>query len=665
MSKSMAHRRVRSARTVRGVAALFAAAFFLPTQHVRAETERINHYHSDIVVQKDGSLAVTETIQVTAAGRKIKRGIYRDFPTRYKKNWFLHVELPFAVVSVTRDGKPEPFHIENQANGVRLYLGSEKVFVSPGKHTYEIRYTTNYQLGYFDSHDELYWNVTGNGWDFAIEQVSADVTLPAGTPLAKVTHEAYTGPEEAQSRNASSTVNETTGQVTFQATQPLLPHEGLTIVVGFPKGLVRVPAAAERWALYLRANVTVWIVLGGLLAVVVYYMTAWILVGRDPISDVIVPRFEAPRDLSPACIRYLWRMDYDRTCFTAAVLNMAAKGRLAIKEQDSTFTLSRTDSAAQQKLAGGEQAVMNKLLTAPSIVLMQANHKKIQKAIESLSDFLAREFDGKLFFKHRKWLVIGWLLSALFVVAGSLSNSWENLAIVGFISLWLSIWTACCVGLAKKVSSAWRSARALRRNTLKRLGSYGGAIATTAFAIPFFIGELGGIAVLVAFTSRWMLPLLVGLVAINWIFWQLIKQPTIEGKRIMDEIEGFRMYLGAVEGESLRQLHPPEQTPELFEKYLPYALALGVEHAWADRFTDALSRAATEPGGTQGYRPSWYHGTAWQATAAGAFASNLGSSLGGAIASSSTAPGSSSGSSGGGGGGSSGGGGGGGGGGGW
>ena len=689
MSKSMAHNRVGSAKTVRGVAAFFAAALFLLTHQVRAETERINHYHSDIEVQKDGSLAVTETIQVTAAGRKIKRGIYRDFPTRYKKNWFLHVELPFAVVSVTRDGKPEPFHIENQSNGVRLYIGSKKVFVSPGKHTYEIRYTTNYQLGYFDSHDELYWNVTGNGWEFAIEQVSADVTLPAEAPLAKVTHESYTGREGAQGRNASSTANQTTGQVNFQATQPLLPHEGLTIVVGFPKGLVRVPAATGRGALYLRGNVTLWVVLGGLLTVLLYYITAWSLVGRDPIGDVIVPRFESPQDLSPACIRYLWRMDYDRTCFTVAVLNMAAKGRLAIKEQDSTFSLSRPYSAAQQKLADGEQAVMKKLLPkgdARSIVLMQANHKKIKKSIEALSDCLAREFDGKLFLKHRKWLVIGWLLSALFVVAASLSsqdrsesmqglvnsrglpdNWWGNLILVGstFLSCCCCPATGMCVWLAKAVPSAWRSARTLRRNTQKRLGSYGGAIGLTALAIPFFIGELGMIYFMVLLTSFWMLPLLVGLVAINWIFWRLIKQPTIEGKRIMDEIEGFRMYLGAVEGESLRQLHPPEQTPELFEKYLPYALALGVEHAWADRFTDVLNRAATEPGDTQGYRPSWYHGTAWQATAAGDFASNLGSSLGGAIASSSTAPGSSSGSSGGGGGGSSGGGGGGGGGGGW
>ena len=228
---------------------------------------------------------------------------------------------------------------------------------------------------------------------------------------------------------------------------------------------------------------------------------------------------------------------------------------------------------------------------------------------------------------------------------------------------------ACClylpifVGVANAVHIAWRikqHARTLRRNTQKRLVYYGGAIGITAVAYLFMAYMLWNAAY--QRLSFWMLPLLVGLVAINWIFWRLIKQPTIEGKRIMDEIEGFRMYLGAVEGESLRQLHPPEQTPELFEKYLPYALALGVEHAWADRFTDVLNRAATEPGDTQGYRPSWYHGTTWQATAAGDFASNLGSSLGGAIASSSTAPGSSSG---GGGGGSSGGGGGGGGGGGW
>ncbi|MFW6125342.1 MAG: DUF2207 family protein [Pirellulales bacterium] len=159
-----------------------------------------------------------------------------------------------------------------------------------------------------------------------------------------------------------------------------------------------------------------------------------------------------------------------------------------------------------------------------------------------------------------------------------------------------------------------------------------------------------------------MVPLVAGLVALNWRFWHWIKQPTVEGRRIMDEIDGFRMYLATAEGEFLQRLHPPEQTPELFERYLPYALALDVENEWAEKFSDLLSRAAQAPAEGDGYRPAWYVGPHWNASAPGTFASSLAVSLGGAIASSATAPGSSSG---GGGGGSSGGGGGGGGGGGW
>ena len=119
------------------------------------------------------------------------------------------------------------------------------------------------------------------------------------------------------------------------------------------------------------------------------------------------------------------------------------------------------------------------------------------------------------------------------------------------------------------------------------------------------------------------------------------------------------MYLGTAEQELLEAAHPPARTPELFEKFLPYALALGVENAWAEKFQDVLARAALEKGG---YRPGWYRGGAWGAMGASAFAASLGSSFSSALSSASTPPGSRSGS---GGGGSSGGGGGGGGGGGW
>jgi uncharacterized membrane protein len=153
-------------------------------------------------------------------------------------------------------------------------------------------------------------------------------------------------------------------------------------------------------------------------------------------------------------------------------------------------------------------------------------------------------------------------------------------------------------------------------------------------------------------------------ILLNVLFHHLLKAPTLAGRALMDRIEGFRMFLKAVDADRLQTMSPPpNKTPELFERFLPYALALGVEQAWAHQFSQVLAQAAAAPGGSGGgYSPSWYTGAAIGGFSAVSFTSSFSSSFSSAVSSSSAAPGSGSG---GGGGGSSGGGGGGGGGGGW
>lgn len=86
-----------------------AAGMLLPQGSARAqEAERILSFHSDIVIHEDSSMTVTETITVVAQGMQIKRGIYRDFPTRYwDKSGHLYT-VGFHVREVLRDGRPEP-----------------------------------------------------------------------------------------------------------------------------------------------------------------------------------------------------------------------------------------------------------------------------------------------------------------------------------------------------------------------------------------------------------------------------------------------------------------------------------------------------------------------------------------------------------------------------
>ncbi len=151
--------------------------------------------------------------------------------------------------------------------------------------------------------------------------------------------------------------------------------------------------------------------------------------------------------------------------------------------------------------------------------------------------------------------------------------------------------------------------------------------------------------------------------AMNVLFYYLLKAPTRAGRKVMDEIEGFRLYLAVAEQDRMNMLNPPEQTPALFEKFLPFALALDVENEWSEQFSAVLAAASQPPeAGGQGYHPRWYRGRAWSRANVAGFSAGLGAGLTQATAASASAPGSSSGS---GGGGSSGGGGGGGGGGGW
>jgi len=194
-----------------------------------------------------------------------------------------------------------------------------------------------------------------------------------------------------------------------------------------------------------------------------------------------------------------------------------------------------------------------------------------------------------------------------------------------------------------------------------------GSTATGKCLLSMLAVVSGGVAVALglpilgeALESGWLLPLALPLLALPLVasafIW--IDAPTKEGRAVLDRVAGFKQYLSITERERLDRMTAPQDTPEIFEKYLPYAIALGVENRWADRFAGVLAAAAAS--GHQGF--AWYAGSSDPWSNPGRFADSVGSSLASTISSASTAPGSSSGS---GGGGSSGGGGGGGGGGGW
>src|SRR5579872_666672 len=154
------------------------------------------------------------------------------------------------------------------------------------------------------------------------------------------------------------------------------------------------------------------------------------------------------------------------------------------------------------------------------------------------------------------------------------------------------------------------------------------------------------------------------LIACNVVFFFLLRHPTEAGRRLLDHIEGFKMFLSEVDGDRMSRMGAPDRTPELFEKFFPYAIAFDLQDKWAQQFSQVLSAAAGGVGSTSvtGYTPLWYSGDDLSSFSPQTFSDSFGSSFSSAVSSSSSPPGSDSGS---GGGGDSGGGGGGGGGGGW
>jgi uncharacterized membrane protein YgcG len=616
--------------------------------------ERILRFDSDITINPDASLLVTETIEIQAEGINFRRGILRDFPTRYEDRFGNTLNVAFEVTAVLRNGQPESYQLENLSNGVRVRIGNANRMLEHGPHAYAITYRTTRQLGFFDEFDELYWNVTGTGWDFHIDEVEARVRLPAGATTRQFA--AYTGPQGAKGTDFESFERE--GMRTFLTTRPLAPREGLTIAVAWPKGFVPEPTGAERAQWFVDDNAATGLAIGGVLCVFAYYFFAWRRFGRDPESGTIIPRFRPPEGLSPAAMRFIRMMSFDKQAYSAALISMAVKGYLVIESEDDSYRLRREPGATAESLSRGERSIAKRLFAAESILLDNKNHATLGKSVKVLRKSLRTEYEQAYFRRNTLFFVVGIILSlALVVMTASTSDDGTLI----FRAIIMSLGTAFIAYIALHFFGGdddptfrGRLTAIVNRKTLV------GIIQALIFTIVVVVNG-AVVSIFSIFDSPVQSICFALLGGLNAVFFFLLKRPTLAGRKIMDEIEGFRMYLSTAEEERLNLLNPPEKTPELFEELLPFALALDVENEWNEKFARVLTLASMAPGDS-GYRPRWYRGRDWRPGDSVSFTRSIGSGLGAAVASSTTAPGSSSGS---GGGGSSGGGGGGGGGGGW
>ncbi|TJY35998.1 DUF2207 domain-containing protein [Pontimicrobium aquaticum] len=559
-----------------------------------SQSERVLSFHSDIEVDTSSTITVKESIKVYANGTIFKRGITRTIPTVMVDSSGNRVKLDYKIVSVERDGSKSKYHTEKSSNNMTIYVGESDVFLSEGEYHYTITYSMSGQIRFFDTYDEIYWNVNGFDWALPFGQVSSKITLPDGGNI--IQNACYTGSYGSNSSNCNSTTL-SKNIISFTADN-LRAGENLTIAVGFNKGIVNQPPPPPPPTFLQKFGA---LILSGFisLALLFYYGFTWLKFGIDPPKPTVYPQFEVPNNMTPASIGMLDKFRYHGDLITGSILNLAVKGYLKIEEdnEDYVFGLFKSKQFTIRKvkddsgeLNDEERILFKKLFSSASTLVLDGKYNsKVQSAVSAFKSSLRKQHKSLIYqgFNFKFWLV-------------------PILTIFAYIFIFIFLTT------------------------------------------QYFQGEHDVLVLIVFLVVNFTFFL---------IYQYLIRKPSVEKLKLKSLIDGFKMYMSAAEEKQIAHFNPPHLTPEIFETLLPYAVVLGAEDVWGEKFQNLIDKSLID----QSYQPTWYSGGRIGNFAA--FNHTLNSSLSNSISKSATPPSSSG--SGSGGGGFSGGGGGGGGGGGW
>jgi uncharacterized membrane protein YgcG len=548
----------------------------------QARRERIEDFDSRVEVRKNGDMEVTETIDVLATDEEIRHGLLRDFPTTYRDNDGLLVKVDFDVHEVTLDGRPETYTREYLGNGVRMRIGSADATLEPGRHRFTIRYRTSRQPGFLRDADELYWNVTGNGWTFPINHATASIQLPDSTPILRSSF--YTGPQGADGKNARVT-SRGDGRITFETTAPLGVGEGLTVAAAWRKGVVQAPSQLQVVLGHLRDNLHVVIAVLGSVLLAAYY--AWVFVAtRRRTPKRVVPLYEPPGGMSAAAVHFMVLRRHDKQTFTLALMEMIALRAMRIDNSAASPRFRLLDETDQSRHGMQRDnllaALLAKLFRKDDSFSKQDGRERFSDAQSLLGSQLEIRFD-KYFELHRPLVRRGlWLW--LLLLAACIATAWftdqdDGRGVMLFVPF-LAVPLAC-------LTFAYGGLRARELH-------WGAALLAVFFIVPFQIA-----AVLMLLRDFGEVPLRALPIVLPVLLFPLViraysfvKTYTPDGFRLMDEVAGFKRYLALTEGPRLEALATTDEKLHVYERYLPYAIALGVGRKWAAVFAGLAGTVA-------------------------------------------------------------------------
>lgn len=505
---------------------VFGACFILAfvVLSVSALAFPITNFAVRIEVRKDSSIDVTETITADFT-HEPHHGIYREIPLTGKDNWGNNYRLRVERVSVTDEsGRPLQTLTRYRSGELYIRIGDPDKYVS-GVQTYVIHYRVWRAVHFFSEHDEIYWNAVGTEWDVPILKASCVVELPRKVPAGTLRAACYTGYYGSASNYKASFDNPDSRTVRFWSLQPFSPGEGMTVVVGWPKGIVNPPPVRKEVLWFVTDNSYFFLVPVFCLGLVVY----WRRVGADPDTGrSVVVRYDPPDDLRPAELGTLIDERVDMRDISATIVDLAVRGYLRVKEhvekgllfthRDYTLELTRPFNEVMNDpdLKPFEVALIDGLFERKQFCVISALAHQFYVHIPKLRRMLYNSLVKKHYFTHSPESV-------------RKSHAAAGLVVLG-VGLFFTIWS---VGgdFPLGLPVGWWIAIAI----------CGGILALAARTMP---------------------------------------RKTVKGKEALLAARGFEEYLSRAE----RPLIEHQERQNYFEKFLPYAMAFGIAHKWAKAF---------------------------------------------------------------------------------
>jgi uncharacterized membrane protein YgcG len=540
----------RRGRPCRAATAAALALLLLATilaSRARGEHFTIRSFRTAIEVRADASLRIAETIEAEFV--RPRHGIFRDIPFRYTDELGKRTLTPIRVVAVTDgSGNARKYRTERTGGFVRVRIGDPDRFVG-GRQVYVVTYNVENGVLFFPDHDELYWNATGNDWPVPIDAAQAAVTVPAGERALSLRTGCFTGVRG--SRESACRASEAHNGATFVSTRPFGAGEGLTVVLGWDKGVVRAPKVWQT-ALYKVDLPRNWVFILPLLTL--GYMAAlWYRKGKDPVTgDPLVVAYTPPeedgRPLLPAEIGALIDEKLDPRDVTASVVDLAVRKYLTIEETKAPGLLfHKTDYVLHRlKEPDADLPPFERLL-------------------------LERIFSG-----HDRDVGISDLKLSFY-------KNLPELESAAFAALKAMKFFTAAPSAVK--------ARYVRAGVLILVAAAGvGAIGAKLLPDPV---PMAPAAVVLS-----------GAVVLLFAFVMPVK--TLKGVKALERVKGFEEFLMRAEKDRLERM----ADSNLLERYLPYAIALDVSDRWAKAFEGIYQEPPgwyVSGGGSGTFRPSSFH----------------------------------------------------------